>query len=275
MDRLPELALIELFDNLPLYDQLKIRRVCKQWKVITEKRILSRKELVLFHKTAARPLIWFHSQLPVNAHSSVAVNEKFLKFRFLRRHAFKTLLKNVERLYLICPLMDLRFVNDLSHLKHLQVETLADRLDEVGKFKLELNLPHLKSFCLGAISDIKLLRLNCPKLEKLSVPDHFIANEEYSFRSSLKFLQVASYQCVSGFEFPNLEVLFCKDILPINIIASHKKLKEIHFFPSWHWEFIHPDTQTLMDVLLNELLEQRRLLNRSDLQIYSGGLKCS
>lgn len=276
MDRLPELTLIAVFSDLPLYDQLRIRSVCKQWKVITEKRILCREELVLFYKTAARPLIWFHSDRPVNPLSVLSVNKKFK-----RNPDFYRLFERIKRLFLICRLKDLlkrnfiHFVNNDPHLKNLQVETLADPICGVRKLKIRLHLPNLKSFCLNTIGDIELLQLNCPKLEKLSAPFHFEVDEKYaSFKESLKFLKVVSFQCKPGFELSNLETLFCQDVLPIDI-SSHKQLKEIHCIHE-HWGFSRSSGPSVkLDVVLNGLFEQMRLLERNDLQIYSSGLRCS
>lgn len=281
MDKLPELALIPIFNSLSLSDQFKNRRTCKKWKVIIESMLSSREELVLFCNTATRPLVWFHNYRPVDLLSSVIVNEKFRKSQ-----DFERLFKNVQRLYLVCLLDDLfkskliNFLNDFRHLQHLQLDTINDpKYCGRRKIKILFDLPNLKSFSCNSNAKPELLHLNCPKLKMLSVLYHFQSNENCaSFKDSLKFLKVASFFCDEGFEFPNLEVLVCQNILPIDI-SPHKKLREIHFFFQ-HVRFLHsiflgarlpPEPEDV----LNELSEQKRALERSELQIYYQGVRCT
>ena len=277
MEQLPELALIEVFNSLPLYDQQKNRSVCKRWKAIIENSLSCRKELVLFYRICARPLVWFHSGRSVDLLGSLIVNENFKN-----SPVFDRLFKSIKRLYLVCrpkELLESNFINladGFHHLEHLQVNTLIFTVFP-NSLKIQLNLPNLKSFCYNtAQGRTKLLQLDCPKLEKLSVSNHFVMDKKCApFKESLKFLKVASFQCEQKFYFPNLEVLYCQNVLPIDI-APHQKLKEIHFF----WEhFSCTDSIFLTNepnqiAVLNGLFEQKRLLGRSELQIYYQGNEC-
>lgn len=146
MEKLPELALIAVFDNLSLCDQIRMRSVCKQWKTIAENRLSCRRELVLFFNTiAVRPLVWFHSDRPVNTNSSVVVNKKFRK---RKRGKFWPLFQKVKRLYVVGRLENfflkrgsLQFTNSFRQLQHLQVDTVDDPpYRRFKKPRIQLNL---------------------------------------------------------------------------------------------------------------------------------------
>ena len=281
---LPELALIELFNSLPVYALLKFRSVCKRWKAIGERQLSDRNELVLFYWTYPRKnLIWFHSERPVDLLGSVIVNEKFEKSPLLER-----LFKGIKGLYLICHFRDLfksnfkNFVDRFRHLEHLQVDTLADPVRSIFQHRLQirLNLPNLRSFCFNTTGRTQLFQVNCPKLEKLSVFCHLWLDEKCaSFRESLKFLRVASFECAPGFEFPNLEVLCCQNVWPVDI-SAHNKLKEIRYIYE-HSYFVYDLIDRRMNrrsyprTAVNEILEEKRWLGRNELQVYYLGIRCS
>ena len=262
-----------------MYDQLKIRGVCKRWKSIIESSLSVRKDLVIFYRSITRPLVWFHSDRPVDLLVSVIVNETFKNSPL-----FERLFKCIKRLYFICRLKELlksnfiNFVNRFPHLEHFQVDTLADPSITAFRLKLKIrfNLPNLKSFCFNSKEcPIGLVQLDCPKLEKLSVLYHFQLDEKCaSFKESLKFLRVASFECKPGFELPNLEVLCCQNVRPIDI-SVHKKLKQIrYFYESFSYSMLpaqEPDRLTV----LNGLFEQKKRLGRNDLQIYYLGTSYS
>ena len=64
----PELVLIKVFNNLPLYNQLAARQVCKQWqRLIDENLAHSARELVLFANDVLLAL-----QLPVSQPEQLA-----------------------------------------------------------------------------------------------------------------------------------------------------------------------------------------------------------
>lgn len=287
MDQLPELALTELFAVLPLYDQLKIRSVCKQWKAIAENQLSGRKELVFFYRAVARPLIWFHSQRPVNLLNSIIVNRKFTKKITKKEHfeplfnKIEQLFKQIERLYVITHPEFLEsnfinFANRFRHLKHFQVDTLVDTISAPFTLKIQLNLPNLKSFCFNHLCFqsaryTKLIQLDCPKLEKLSVPCGFQLDAKCKFRNSLKFLKLFSIEYEPGFELPNLEVLLCQKVQQIDF-SLFEKLKEIHFFRDWGNSigYENSDKRLAKRNLLDGLFQQRNLLGRNELAIYYG-----
>ena len=284
--KLPELALIEVFKHLEIYDQLAIRRVCKPWKAVVESQLLTRRrELILFYKTGPRALFWFHDGSPVDLTNSVISNDQFKLSKF-----FWKFFKNIRRLYIVCYLKFIyepdpfEFVNRFTHLEHLQVDVLP--YDEIGLRNILveefcLNLPNLKSFCCHNERYRLAFRLNCPRLEQFSAPCDIRFDEKRcaSFRESLKFLKVRDYYFKPGFSFPNLESFLFQTIScsPRNRlkIADHPKLKEIHIYSDFFRGKHKFENIELNNTLASELLKQKARLGRREPDIFCLGLRWS
>lgn len=127
--------MISVFRGVPLYDQIQIRGVCRQWKTIVENLLSSRKELMRFYKT--RSLVWFHSLRPVDLTGSVIVNEQLRK-----RRVFPRLFKNIKRLYVFCHYENSSNENSNSKLhplpESLKFSMERSRRVEVRPFKVSL-----------------------------------------------------------------------------------------------------------------------------------------
>lgn len=98
---LPELALIQVLNYLPVRDQLNARLVCRYWKLISDDSV-RKDELILFLEIYPRPVYWFHDGRKIDlgdafliTHIHSLKSEFFLKhFRKVRRlmivHAVNT-----------------------------------------------------------------------------------------------------------------------------------------------------------------------------------------
>lgn len=271
MNELPELALIKVFNYLPLYDQLTFRKVCKLWKQIIEDNISnSRKELVLLHRMLPRPLVWSHNNQQVNLDNSIIVNVKFVLY-----DNFRPLFKNIRRLFIVYYgyLIDMEeqlndFIAHFTKLEHIQIQSLFFCFDDLFTLKIDFELPNLKTLYLGQTD--KVISLNCPNLTKLALFDDFEMCEKYAvFKNSLKFLKVKSFAYQPGYALPNLEVLYFCSNLQIKV-ADFEKLVEIHFYYQKHELLTNQ-----REAILNDLLEQKRELRRDRLDIYHDGIRCA
>ena len=283
MNGLPELALIKIFDCLPLYDQLSSARlVCKKWKLLIEQDNLtnSRSELVLFLRMERRPLIWSHNQQPVDLMNSLISNSLINgSTRFGNR------LTTVKRLYI--AMWELNFdsnqicnaVNQFSNVEHLEINNmyvlLCDRTF-ISEINVDFNLPKLQTLYLG--NNDRLVNLNCPALTRLSVFDAFHWNETLSRTlNQLRFLKVCSFSHEPGLGMANLEVLMIADDLQIDL-DLFPKLREVHYYlKSASRE--HSDVRANVsgrpeqEAALLSLFERKVQLGRN-LKVYCDGLRC-
>ena len=289
IEKLPELVLAEVFRHLQIYDQLTIRPVCKSWKAIVEKELLSRRELILFNKNCPRALFWFHDGSPVDLSNSLISNDRFKRSQF-----FWQVFKNIRRLYIVCHEEfihepdHLEFVNRFTQLEHLQVDVLpydVVRFRPSLNLKIEyvLNLRNLKSFCCQKEEWYMQFRiLNSPRLEIFAAPCSFQFNKRRSgsFRESLKFLKVKDYNFKRGFFFPNLESFHFQMFPTRSVnrlqIADHPKLKEIQLY----WNFYKGACQSMNtfeqeNEQLNELFKQKERLKRAEPGIFLFGFRWS
>ena len=283
IEKLPELVLTEVFRNLQIYDQLAIRRVCKSWKAVVEKELLSRRELILFHKTQNRDLFWFHDGSPVDLGNSIISNDQFKLNQF-----FWQIFQNIRRLYIVCYVeflyepSHLEFVNRFIHLEHLQIDVLPYDVVQyrisIEEFEYVLNLRKLKSFCCHSeLLQMQFHVKNSPSLEMFAAPcDYIRFNKKRcgSFRESLKFLKVQCYSFRRGFFFPNLESFHFQTFsgCPQNRlqISLHPKLKEIHCYSNFYRGkifYIYPSEH------LDALWNQKKLLGWRKPDIFCLGLR--
>ena len=239
MCSLPELALIRIFNHLPLYDRLAIRLVCKEWKQLIEEQLpYSTKELVLFYLMEPRPLIWHHCDQPVNLDNAIIVNCKFKSSECFRR-----LFCGIKRLYIAAHSKDITYkgngrwgniqedffdqVNCFVKLEHFELYhsiSVTGYSQRPEKDPFEINLKELKTFRYETDGRDRLTRRASPKLEQLACFDDFFMNANFDcFRNSLKFLKVRSFSCESNFELPNLEQLFFSKDLQIEIIKFSRQ----------------------------------------------------
>ena len=289
IEKLPELVLAKVFKHLQIFDQLAIRPVCKSWKAVVENWLLSRRELILFHKTPGLPLVWFHDGSPVNLTNSLISNDQFKSSQF-----FWQIFQNIRRLYIVCYLEflyepnHLDFVNRFTQLEHLQVDVLQydavknrNYWSRAVQSQINLNLPNLKSFCcFNENCGMKIHRLNCPKLEQFTAPCHFQISERKcsSFRESLKFLKVKDYQFQPGFSFPNLETFLFQMVTCMTRnglkIALHPKLKEIQIYLDFYKGKHIGNYDSIAFQQINQLFKEKKLEGR-ELNFFCFGLRCT
>ena len=280
----PELVLINVFNSLPLYDQLAARLVCKQWQRLIEENLAhSARELVIFSNIQPRPLIWHHNDQPVNLSNSLVVNPKIKEARL-----FKELFLNIRRLYVVycvCRLDTSRmqrevfdFLNNFSGLEHVEVyDGCSMSLHESCRTNLDFELPNLKTL----FSDPKVQTsslIASPRLEQLAFYDDFHLDFQLAFlKTNLKLLKVFSFSHAEFIELPNLEVLYFHGSLQIEL-ANFKKLREIHFviLPVYHWieKFNENNPVRLARTAFEELFEQKQRLKRDNPRVYFEGIRC-
>lgn len=290
MNELPELALIRIFNGLPLYDQLAGRLVCKLWKTLIENDLLanSRKELILFLRMTQRPLIWSHSQQPINLDNSIVVNGKFKT-----SNSFKALFFNKKRLYIAqCYGYDTfeefdylnDFVPNFPNLEHLEINNLFYVVyqENTPRLTVDFSHPNLRTLYLGYKD--QLVRLNCPSLTDLSVYSDFHLAERSPgslISNNIRFLKVLSFSHQPRHGLPSLEVLHFSVSLQINIV-DFPKLKEIHY----DFRFLEFEGNQLEQILNLESnlkvnvratfssLLQRKMSLKRHLEIYYNGIRC-
>ena len=288
MNGLPELALIKIFNYLPLYDQLSnARLVCKKWKLLIEQDNLmnSRSELVLFLRMERRPLVWSHNQQPVDLRNSListsvqsltSINDST---RFMNRFA------NVRRLYIAMFETDFdgneicNAVNRFSNVEHLEINNMYFLLSDataLRQINIDLNLPKLQTLYLG--NDDRLVNLNCPALTRLSLFDAFHWNETFSRTlKNLRFLKVRSFSHEPGLGMANLEVLMIADDIQIEL-DLFPKLREVHYYlksADREDRDVRPNVsgRPHQEAALLSLFERKVRLGKN-LKVYCDGLLC-
>lgn len=271
MFQFPELVLIKIFKYLPIYDLLMASQTSKLWRSIANSLLSNEKELILFFRTITRPLLWYHNDQPINLTNSIIINSKFKCSEYL-----KETFKNITNLY-IATYEEIfankkefdEFINHFECLENLQIFNLNDVIESVNPYEINLNLPNLQTFFLG--HNDKVEHLNCPKLIKLSIIDHFVMNANFiSLINSLKFLKVKSFSYHPLFKLINLEILYVSKNILINF-SDFPKLKQIHLFH--HKKAFRIDS--VREQILRGLFEQKQNLRRDDLQIFYEGMKCT
>lgn len=266
-----DLVLLEIFGHLPLYDLLVVCEICKLWRTVGQDLILKhRKELALFHKLLPRPMLWQHDQRPVDLSSSLVVNGTFKRSDHL-----KETFKEITSLYIASyevifldrdELSD--FVHSFGRLEHLEIHQLNDLVESTVPYEIQLNAPNLRTLWLNGYND-RVVKLNCPKLRKLSVIDNFQMNADFS-SINLRFLKVKSFAYHRLIRLLSLETLmFCKSV-QIHL-ADFPSLKRIHLFGHKKGHF----NETEREQMLRGLFEQRRNLRRNELEVFYEGMRCT
>ena len=265
------LVLVEIFGHLPLYDLLLVRGVCKSWRLTVQDFIRKRqKELVLFYKLVPRPLLWQHDLQSVNLNNSLIVNATFKQSEHFKEtfgSIISLFIATYEDIFLNKDLN--YFLHSFGQLENLEIRHLNQVVESSVSYEVQLNLPNLQTLFFSSFSKDRVIRLNCPKLLKLSIIDNFELNADFFTSINLKFLKVRSFAYHRLFRLLNLETLmFCKSI-QINL-ADFPSLKRIHLFGHKKAAFNDAERQQT----LNGLLEQRRNLRRDDLEIFYEGVRC-
>lgn len=284
MNQLPELVLIEILKNLPIYDQINCRRVCKSIKAIAERILVTRStELVLIHELDSIPLIWLHNNKKIDLNNSIIVNRRFIRSSF-----FKEIFQNIQNLCIVffSQLFENHqrgfneLINHFKKLKHLQIESLRIvpekqlRSREFVKnpiIKVDFNLPNLKSLFIN--HPCELIALNCPNLEQLSADANFYMDENLSsFKDSLKLLKVKLFSN-DDYEMTKLETLYYSN----SRIELEKfpKLNKINYYYRNDYSNImsyYSFYQKSRETILSELLGQKIVLKKKKLKIYENGV---
>lgn len=275
LNDLPELALIQVFKHLRLYDQLNARLVCKKWKVLIEEIDLSspRTELVLFVQVMERPLFWSYNHQPVNLNSSIGVDPS----KIPNSSSSKRLFRSVKRLYIALFEESPDFLTDVissfSNLEHLEIYNPIYRsLQSACHFsfgestKIDLkSQPKLRT--LHLVCTYRLVNLPC-SLTDLSVFDDFQWQENFRNLKSLRWLKVRSFSVPPNCELPNLEVLFFSLNLEFNLEAF-EKLKEVHYCCDYERQGISLNIRKILAALF-----ERKVSLRRELDIYYDGIRC-
>ena len=283
---LTELALIGIFNRLPLADQLTARLVCKRWmQLIDENLVRSARTLILFYRVEARPVVWRYNNQPANLEHAFVVDAKINE-----SERFWQLFRNIKRLNVIlCPCYvpsmnensELKNffdrLNDFSALEHLEEESFCFSLRGSEIWSCPSNFPNLKTlfYQAGGKDPFEIVS---PKLEQLGLSADFRLTDRYRcLRNSLKLLKVWSFSYEKGFELPNLEALYFNCRLKIEI-SDFQKLREIHqadLATQFHrgWQNYDQKFRRLIRIF-NDLFRQKRSLRRDDLQIYFEGIRC-
>lgn len=273
---LPELALLRVLKLLPLYDQLKVRLVCKRWKVLAEED--NQTELVLLVRVAAMPLFWSRNHQPVNLNNAITVDASKIASSIL----FKRLFKNVKSLFIFLNECDPEFlseaINLFPNLEHLEICNplyMSFLGFDLKYTQIDLSsLPNLRTLHLD--QPYTLSNLNCPLLSELSVFAIFRGPETLSvLRNSLRFLKVRTFSDQYVL-LPNLEVIYFSEFLGIEI-AAYKKLKEIHYYfhNAFNFFFESYKEKVANDVKENLvwLFEEKTRLGR-ELDFFHDGTRC-
>ena len=273
---LPELALIKVLSNFPLYDQLTIcRLVCKRWKLLVEQDILKnfRSELVLFVRMLRMPLVWSHSQQAVRLDDSIVVNQSIKNSQH-----FRNLFTNLKSLFIALfePSLANFDLSDIVHsfpsLEHLEIRNLFYEYcpASTGHLRVDLNHSNLRTLHLGYKDQI--INLNCPALTELTAFGVFHVDERCCFRNSLKFLKVCSFTHQPDCVLPNLEVLCFSNNLEIDL-EPFQKLKEIHYCRRQLENDVNRgEHRANVDRILESLIERKRRL-RLSLEVYKNGVR--
>ena len=271
---LPEVALIQVQNNLSIRDQLNVRLVCRYWKLVNET-LVRRDELVLFFGIPPRPIYWLHDGRDVNSANAFLVKYfECMKSQFFLRYfpqVRRLMIAHTAIIQTSQPLIELIQASFLQ-LEHLQFNALNLRFtyQESRKFVYETNfhLPNLRTFY-SQTGDMPL-GLHCPRLTELYVYSKLNITEQTDSQTKLciqrlRLLLVQALTYPPDFEFSNLEFLYFNQPFSFRL-NNFPRLKELHYF--------HGVSEVRRGMLRDALVsfrEQKRALKRNEIKFYFDG----
>ena len=251
-NELPPEILSMIFNLLSVREKFNCIRVCRRWKAIILN--LKLRNLVIAQDHLPVNESWSFTYEKVDCSSSIINLNLNLIESQLKREVFSSL----KQLYI--------YTISLSYLSASFVETLSklellERLEVplvLLKSKTTLDLQCLKTLSIKQVHGGQLI-LKTPTLSKLRVQTACVQNFELIYPEMITHLECGEFAYNIN-SLVNLESLFCLSIIDLNedFLLNLIKLKEIHF------EHDH--------ITFYNLLNQKRLFNRPDLNVFYQGL---
>lgn len=251
---LPPEVLSMIFNCLSVNDKFNVvQKVCKKWYFIVTNSKL--RNLVIAQDHLPLNEKWSFTWNQVNCACSIVD----LNLNFIETQLKRDIFSNLKSLYLYTinlSYLTSSFIECLNRLQFL--ERLEISFILLNKIKT-LNLFNLQVFSVKKVHG-NLLILNTPKLSKLRIQSANCNNLKFIFPETIEYLDCAEFEIILN-KFKNLKILFCLDMIDINndLLINLIKLEEVHFERN-HFTFYN-------------LVNQKRIFNRTNLDIYYQGLK--
>ena len=253
---LPELVLREILSHLNVQEKCRLRAVCKHLQEYVD---LSLQYLILYDFRSPLGHRWPSGErIQENEMARITTNENFNVLTFENR-----VFKNVKKLYLHQIKYARRLLYSLHHLKKLEVLSLHSCYDSCRSFvQLSLRLPNLKVISLRDTRFAENLNLHTPKLEKFYNRLCKYFKVRFKHPETLRFVE--SFYLNFGRGLVNLEELHCAKLSRSFDLNDYPNLKRLNIIAS---QASLPDAE--------RVIEQRRRLNRFDLEILICGFRGS
>lgn len=296
---LPLELIHQIFDYLCFDELSKARLVCKEWNnfICKEFKI---KELNHFYngkitmngiefRDSQEKKIWGFTnkcsdrRFAINKLPKNFLIEMPFNFEFLKRLKIRFIKKNAKFIN--------KYFDSISKLVHLEtIELVID-----GSPKLDCKLTHhsLKFLVLN-ISRIKeylssAFEIDTPMVTKLALSPIFEEYLQYTHPLSVTHLSLYKYSAKVSI-FKNLEYLYVKNFFSLkedNLLRTFTKLNMLRLNEIWKYcpltysfsSSLRTDTLNLLKAMkcqfIKQLLQQKLILKRNDLQIISDGIELS